>query len=190
MLITDDFDAPAPVERVWNFFDDIPEVASCLPGAELTEDLGDDKYQGVVKVKMGPVSLTFDGTAAVVERDDDAKRMVVDASGSEQKGKGTAAMKITVTLAKSGNGTIVTVSQDLQVSGAAAQYGRGMISDVSAVLLRQFADNMAERISGRARPMGVSGRSAAPARGFRLGLQAAMMALRRVLRRFFVPGVA
>lgn len=187
MLITNDFKVDAPVEQVWRFFDDIPQVAACLPGAELTDELGEGKYQGQVHVRMGPVALSFDGTASITERDDAAKRIVVDASGSERKGKGTAAMRVTATLAGSGTGTTVDVEQDLQVSGAAAQYGRGMISDVSAVLMRQFADNMAARMAGGER--GGQHAGAAPARGFSLGFQAALMALKRVFRRFFVPGV-
>jgi hypothetical protein len=185
MLIKNDFEVAAPVEQVWRAFDDIPRVAACLPGAELTKDLGDDKYEGGVHVKMGPVSLKFDGTAAIVERDDAAKKIVVDASGAEQRGKGNASMVVTATLSRSSGGTKVAVAQDLQVSGAAAQYGRGMISDVSAVLMRQFADNLAADLGGAP----TTQRQAAPARGLSLGLQAAVLALRRVFRRFFVPGV-
>ena len=185
MLIKNDFAVAAPVDQVWRVFDDIPRVASCLPGAELTKDLGDDKYEGVVHVKMGPVSLKFGGTAAIVERDEAAKKVVVDANGAEQRGKGTAAMLVTATLSRSGSGTKVFVAQDLQVSGAAAQYGRGMIADVSAVLMRQFADNLAADLGGAP----ASHRQAAPARGLSLGFQAALLALRRVFRRFFVPGV-
>jgi carbon monoxide dehydrogenase subunit G len=190
MLIKNDFEVAAPVEKVWRFFDDIPRVAACLPGAELTDDLGDDKYKGLVSIKMGPVSLRFAGTADIVERDETGKRVVIDASGAEQRGKGNAKMLITATLVRSGTGTKVNVAQDLQISGAAAQYGRGMISDVSAVLMRDFAANMQDGI-GRADRGESPGahRTAAPAGGFRLGLQAALMALTRVFRRFFVPGV-
>ena len=187
MLIKNEFQVTAPVDKVWRFFGDIPQVAACLPGTELTKDLGDDKYEGRVAVRMGPVRLQFAGKADVTERDETAKRMVVNASGAEEKGRGQANMVVTATLAPAGRGTKVSVTQDLQLAGAAAQYGRGMISDVSAVLMRDFAVNLADRIDRAERGEAVTGPAAAPASGFTLGMRAALMALRRVFRRFFVP---
>jgi uncharacterized protein len=191
MLIKNEFEVAEPVETVWRFFDNIPQVAACLPGAELTEDLGDDRYKGKVAVRMGPVRLQFAGTADITERDEAAKRVVVHASGADEKGRGQANMVITATLARSSRGTTkVGVVQDLQLSGAAAQYGRGMISDVSAVLMRDFAANMQgriERINLGESAEQVAATTAAPARGFSLGLRAAVMALQRVFRRFFLP---
>ena len=146
MLIKNEFEVAEPVEKVWQFFDNIPQVAACLPGAELTEDLGDDKYKGTVAVRMGPVRLQFAGTADITERDEAAKRVVVHAAGADEKGRGQASMVVTATLVKAGRGTKVGVSQDLQLSGAAAQYGRGMIGDVTAVLMRDFSANMQDRI--------------------------------------------
>src|SRR5205085_10166638 len=146
MLIKNEFEVAEPVEKVWQFFDNIPQVAACLPGAELTEDLGDDKYKGTVAVRMGPVRLQFAGTADITERDEAARRVVVHASGAEERGRGQASMVVTATLARAGRGTKVGVTQDLQLSGAAAQYGRGMISDVTAVLMRDFSANMQDRI--------------------------------------------
>lgn len=187
MLIRNQFEVAQPVDKVWQFFDDVPQVAACLPGAELTEDLGEERYQGRVSVRMGPVSLRFGGTATITERDDAAKRIVVDAAGSEEKGRGEASMTITATLVRSGSGTRVDVDQDLQISGAAAQYGRGMIADVTSVLMRDFAVNLQDGIARAERGEGPAARHAAPARGFRIGLQAALMALKRVFRRFFLP---
>jgi len=146
MLITNDFEVAQPVDKVWRFFDDIPQVAACLPGAELTEDLGGEKYKGRVAVRMGPVRLQFGGTAEITERDEAAKRIVVNAAGAEEKGRGQASMVVTATLSRAGQGTKVAVAQDLQLSGAAAQYGRGMISDVTSVLMRDFSANMQDRI--------------------------------------------
>src|SRR5215831_14356038 len=131
MLIKNEFEVAEPVEKVWRFFDDIPQVAACLPGAELTEDLGGDKYRGKVAVRMGPVRLQFAGTADITARDEQAKRIVVNASGAEERGRGQASMVVTAQLTPAGRGTKVRVTQDLQLAGAAAQYGRGMISDVS-----------------------------------------------------------
>ncbi len=147
MLIRNDFEVAEPVEKVWQFFQDIPQVAACLPGAELTDDLGGEKYKGRVAVRMGPVRLQFAGTADITERDEAARRVVVHAAGAEEKGRGQASMVVTATLTRSGRGTKVGVTQDLQLSGAAAQYGRGMISDVTAVLMRDFSANLQNRIA-------------------------------------------
>jgi hypothetical protein len=188
MLITNAFEVTEPTEKVWSFFDDISQVASCLPGAELTEDLGDDRYRGKVAVRMGPVKLQFAGIAEVTERDDADKRIVVDANGADEKGRGQAAMLVTAKLTSTARGTKVDVSQDLQLSGAAAQYGRGMISDVTAILMRDFATNMEARISALERGVATEHlATAAPASGFRIGLRAAWLALKRVGRRFFLP---
>jgi len=191
MLITNEFEVAEPVDQVWQFFQNIPQVAACLPGAQLTEDLGDDKYKGTVAVRMGPVRLQFAGIADITERDEAAKRLVVQASGADEKGRGQANMVVTATLARTNRGTTkVDVVQDLQLAGAAAQYGRGMISDVSAILMRDFATNMQgriERINLGESPEQIAATSAAPARGFTLGLRAAMLALTRVFRRFFLP---
>jgi carbon monoxide dehydrogenase subunit G len=186
MLIKNNFEVAAPVDKVWRFFEDIPQVAACLPGTELTDNLGDDRYKGRVAVRMGPIRLQFAGEADITERNEAAKRVVVNASGAEEKGRGQASMVVTALLAQAGRGTKVSVTQDLQLSGAAAQYGRGMISDVSAVLMRDFSVNLANRIDRAER--GLAGEPAAtPASGFTLGARAALMALRRVFRRFFVP---
>ncbi len=187
MLIKNAFEVAQPVEKVWEFFGNIPQVAACLPGAELTEDLGGDKYAGRVAVRMGPVRLQFAGNAEITERDEAAKRLVVHASGAEEKGRGQASMDVSAMLSRAGQGTKVDVAQDLQLAGAAAQYGRGMISDVSSVLMRDFAVNLQNQIARAERGEALTPGAAAPARGFTLGLRAALMALNRVFRRFFAP---
>ena len=138
---------------------------------------------------MGPVKLQFAGTAEIKERDDAAKRIVVDAAGADEKGRGQAAMLVTAQLAPSRGGHQGrTSTQDLQLSGAAAQYGRGMISDVTAVLMRDFADNMQPASTAstagcrRTRSARRRRRAASPS-----ALRAMWMALGRVLRRFFLP---
>jgi uncharacterized protein len=190
MLIKNDFEVAEPVEKVWQFFGNIPQVATCLPGAELTEDLGGEKYKGKVAIRMGPVRLQFAGTADITERDEAARRVVVQAAGADEKGRGQASMTVTATLTKSGRGTHVDVTQDLQLAGAAAQYGRGMISDVSSVLMHDFAVNMQDRISRIERGESaeqIASATASPASGLTLGMRAALMALARVFRRFFLP---
>lgn len=190
MIITSDFEVAEPVEKVWRFFDNIPQVASCLPGAELTRDLGDDKYEGKVAIRMGPVRMQFNGTADIVERDDAAKKIVVNAAGADEKGRGQAAMTVSAILSPKGRATLVAVTQDLQLSGAAAQYGRGMISDVSAILMRDFSRSMQDRIERLERGESAEQIAAAgtrSAQGFTIALRAARMALMRVFARFFLP---
>ena len=187
MLINNDFEVAEPVAKVWEFFGDIPRVAACLPGATLTENLGDDKYGGQVAIRMGPVRLQFAGTAEITERDEAAKRIVVNATGADERGRGQASMVVTATLSQAGSGTKVAVSQDLQLAGAAAQYGRGMISDVTAVLMRDFSANLASQIAAAERGESAAQAAAAPAGGLAIGLRAALMALGRVYRRFFRP---
>jgi carbon monoxide dehydrogenase subunit G len=188
MLVSNEFEVSQPVDKVWEFFQDVPGVAACLPGAQLTDDLGDEHYAGQVHLRMGPVKLEFAGKAHVAERDQDAKRLVLDASGSDQKGRGNVEMKVTARLTEgSGGGTKVAVDQDLQISGAAAQYGRGMITDVSSVLMKQFANNMQARITGVERGESVDAIGAGDASGFGIALRAAQLALVRVFRRFFLP---
>lgn len=188
MLIKNAFEVAVPVDRVWRFFDDIPGVAACLPGTELSDQVGPDEYTGTVGIRMGPVKLEFDGKAKILERDDAARRIVVDAAGADRKGRGNAAMLVTAGLLPTGRGTKVDVGMDLQLSGAAAQYGRGMVSDVTAVLMRDFAANMQTRIAAIEQgisPDQIAG--AAPASGFAVFLAAVRMALGRVFRRFFLP---
>jgi uncharacterized protein len=181
MLITSDFEVALPVAAVWEFFGDIPRVAACLPGAELTETKGDDSYEGRVSIRMGPVRLRFAGVADITARDDAAHRIVVRASGADERGRGQAEMTVTATLTPARAGTKVEVQQDLQLSGAAAQYGRGMIADVSSVLMRDFAAAMRRQIEGG------SSAAAAPAQGLTIALRATVLALTRVFRRFFLP---
>lgn len=191
MIINNEFEVAQPVDKVWRFFDNIPQVAACLPGAELTKELGDDKYEGRVAIRMGPVRMRFTGTADIVERDNAKKHIVVNAAGADEKGRGQAAMVVGATLSAKGQSTRVAVTQDLQLSGAAAQYGRGMISDVSAILMRDFSANMRSRIERLERGESLESISAASAGGSASGLgiavRAAQLALTRVFRRFFLP---
>lgn len=189
MLIDNEFEVAAPVDRVWAYLLDVPNLVPCLPGAELVGDDGDGTYQGKVTTRLGPVRLNFSGTAKIIEADESAHRMVLEASGSEDQGKGTAEMTVTATLRAAGRGTRVHVAQDLTVSGAAAQFGRGMISDVTSVLMNSFAECLQYNIDnqGRGGTTATAVRAAAPASGLAIGLRAAVMALKRVFARFFLP---
>lgn len=188
MLIESSIQVPQPVDRVWEFCQDIPQVVACLPGADLSEETGPDQYAGTVAINMGPVSMRFAGKADVVTRDEANKTIVIDAAGSDQKGRGEAHLGLTVRLASEQTGTRMDVTQDLQLSGAAAQYGRGMISDVTRVLMGDFAKNMQTRLDAFERGVSVDEiEGTQSASGLLIGLRAMWMALKRVARRFFLP---
>jgi|SRR4051794_5700561 len=188
MLLKFTFEVPHPVDAVWQFFEDIPQVAACLPGAELTEVVDEDDYRGRVGVSLGPVKLRFNGIAHLTERDAAARRLVLDAQGADEKGRGQASLQVVAQLTATSGGTRVSLDQDLDLSGAAAQYGRGMIADVTSTLMGQFAANMQRRIEAKERgedPDAVA--NVTQVGGLALGAQAAKLALMRVFRRFFLP---
>jgi carbon monoxide dehydrogenase subunit G len=185
VLINSDFEVPAPVDKVWDYLLDVPRMAPNLPGTELTDVIDEDNYKGRVTIKMGPVSMRFAGDVEIVERDEAARRAVINAAGADERGRGQASMVLTATLAKAGSGTKVRIAQDLQVSGAAAQYGRGMITDVTNVLVAQFSRNAAEDIPRWLRGEDRAAGGAASASGVSIGITAAITALKRVFWRFF-----
>ncbi|MEU5841351.1 SRPBCC family protein [Rhodococcus sp. NPDC047139] len=136
---------PAPVDEVWTALLNPEKVAPCMPGATLTGVDG-DKFTGTVKVKLGPVALTFKGTGVYVEKDENARRAVIEADAKDTRGNGTVAATITVTLSGDGNRTDGTVKTDMKITGKPAQFGRGMISDVGGKILEQFADCLSKKL--------------------------------------------
>lgn len=188
MLIKNSIEVDQPIDKVWEFCQDVPQVAACLPGAELTEEVAPDQYEGNVAISMGPVKMQFTGSAEVTERDQESKTLVIDAAGSDLKGQGQANLGLTVKLVSTATGTRLDVEQDIQLSGAAAQYGRGMIGDVSQVLMSDFATNMQARLDAFEKGVAPDQvQRARSASGLMIGIQAAWMALKRVARRFFLP---
>jgi carbon monoxide dehydrogenase subunit G len=145
MELTNTFDVSVPVETAWKILTDVERIAPCLPGAQLQEIEGDE-YRGVVKVKVGPITAQYKGKAIFVERDDVAHRAVLEASGRDTRGQGNASATITALLEPAGGGTHVTVTTDLTVTGKVAQFGRGVLADVSAKLLSQFVDNLEQTV--------------------------------------------
>lgn len=187
MLIKSEFDVTEPPDKVWEFFNNIPLVAACLPGADISEHLGDDRYGGTVVIGVGPVKLNFAGEANVKERDEVNRRIVVDATGADVKGRGQAALLLNAVVVPSDAGTTVHVDQNLQLSGPAAQYGRGLVQDVTAVLLDDFASNMKQQLEALEKGVAFEPGAASSASGIAIGLRALRMALVRVFRRFFLP---
>jgi carbon monoxide dehydrogenase subunit G len=187
MLIKSEFDVAESPDKVWEFFNDIPLVASCLPGADISEQVGEDQYVGTVVIKAGPVKLDFAGEANIKERDDAARRIVVEASGADIKGRGQAALLVNAVVTPSGSGSKVQVDQELHLSGAAAQYGRGLVQDLTAVLLDDFAANMRLQLEALETGVAVDASARSSTSGTAIALRALRMALARVFRRFFLP---
>jgi len=135
------FEVPLSPDAAWNLLLDVRRIAPCMPGAELTEVLDERSFKGRVAVRLGPVALSFAGTARFEEVDAQARRAKVKAQGTDQKGRGGANAVVTFTMSPSGAGTRVDIATDLNLSGSVAQYGRGagMIQAVAAELIGQFA---------------------------------------------------
>ena len=146
MELTNDFEVLAPIERVWAIFNDIERITPCLPGAQLLEVEGDE-FRGVVKVKVGPITAQYQGMAVFVERDAAAHRVVIRGEGRDTRGSGNASADITAQLQATEGGTRVTVGTDLKVTGKVAQFGRGVMADVSKKLMGQFAENLSDLIA-------------------------------------------
>jgi uncharacterized protein len=159
MELNHEFTVAAPIGRAWAVLTDIEEIAPCMPGAELTEVDG-DTYHGLVKIKVGPITAQYQGTALLTEKDEAAHRVVLKASGRDARGQGNAAALVTATMAEQGDGTLVSIITDLTISGRVAQFGRGVMHDVSAKLLQQFVDNLEADVLGK--PIGGAD-AAAPA---------------------------
>jgi uncharacterized protein len=145
MRLDHSFTVPVPVDEAWKVLLDLPMVAPCLPGATLSEYDG-ETFTGTVKVKLGPITLEYKGMGRFVERDEAAHRAVIEASGRDSRSPGTARATITTTLTRDGDATRVEVATDLTVTGRPAQFGRGMLNDVGARLIGDFADCLAERL--------------------------------------------
>ena len=139
MKLDHDFRVDAELDTAWQVLLDLERIAPCMPGAQLQEVEGDE-YRGTVKVKVGPITAQYKGVARVVESDEGAHRVVIQAEGRDTRGQGNASATITATLAGDGDGTRVRVDTDLNVTGKVAQFGRGVMADISTKLLGQFVD--------------------------------------------------
>jgi len=141
MEIADSFRVSTAIHDTWKVLLDIEGIAPCLPGAQLQEIDGDE-YRGIVKVKVGPITAQYKGTAKLAEVDETNHRIVIDASGRDTRGQGNAKASITVTMVPEGAGTKVDVVTDLSITGKVAQFGRGVLGDVSSKLMGQFVENL------------------------------------------------
>ncbi|WP_345263010.1 SRPBCC family protein [Nocardioides nanhaiensis] len=151
--LTHRFTVPTPVETTWAHFNDIASVAECFPGATVSGVEG-DTFSGSVKVKLGPIALVYNGSGTFVEKDESAHRFLVDAKGKDKRGNGTAGAKVTLTMdSTSDGGTDVEVVTDLAITGKPAQFGRGVMQDVSDKLLGQFVACLEKRLTADPEPV-------------------------------------
>jgi len=146
LQLTHSFTVPGSRTDAWEAFSDVASVAECFPGAAVTRAEGDE-FEGTCKVKLGPIALVYSGSGRFVERDETAGRFVIDANGKDKRGNGTAGANVTATLTPDGAGTRVEVVTDLQITGKPAQFGRGVIQDVSDKLLQQFVTCLESRLT-------------------------------------------
>ncbi|KRE50904.1 hypothetical protein ASG92_26340 [Arthrobacter sp. Soil736] len=131
------FVVPSSLDNTWHAFNQLEDIAPCFPGATLTSVSG-DQFTGTVKVKLGPIAMVYTGTGEFLERNQDSHTVVISATGKDKRGNGTAGATVTAVLTPDGDGTSVDVTTDMTVTGKPAQFGRGVIQDISDKLLAQF----------------------------------------------------
>jgi uncharacterized protein len=153
MKLENEFTVPAPVEQAWEVLLDVERVAPCLPGASIEGSEGDE-HTGTMTIKIGPITTRYTGTVRIEEADEAARRAVMRAQARDSRGQGTAAATITSSMEAVEGGTRVHVETDMRVTGPAAQFGRGVMQDVSAKLMGRFADCLAAEMGGAAPPAG------------------------------------
>jgi carbon monoxide dehydrogenase subunit G len=149
--LNNEFRVAVPTAKTWEFLTDVERVAPCLPGATLLSVDGDE-FTGAVKVKVGPITVSYKGEAAFQEKDAAAQRMVLKANGKETRGNGNAAALVTAQLKDEGDATSVVITTDLTISGKAAQFGRGVLADVATNLIGQFAKRLEAELLGGSTP--------------------------------------
>ncbi|WP_431677214.1 SRPBCC family protein [Kitasatospora sp. KL5] len=162
MEFTNEFRVSLPVEAAWDLFTDVERIAPCMPGAQLTEVEG-DRFHGTVKVRVGAVTVQYRGTAAFDERDEASRTVRLTASGRDAHGQGNADAHITARLAPDGDGTRVTVETRLSITGKVAQFGKGVMTDISRKLLDQFAACLEEQLAAEHESGGEAVPAAQPA---------------------------
>lgn len=151
-----------PVNEVYDAFLDIERIAGCMPGSTLIGESSPGTYEGEVKVKVGPMSVAYTGTFTILEADEEARRLTLRAKGREKRGAGNADAHIVATLAESGGGTRVDIDTDLSIRGKVAQFGRGVIGDVTESIMQTFAGNVEQMLSAGGAPTPAAPTPAAP----------------------------
>lgn len=148
MKIDNEFTVSAPIQQAWDTMLNLERIAPCLPGAAIQEEKDEGEYDGTMKVKIGPITANYKGTVKFEEVDEDNHRAVLQATGRDARGQGTASATIVSTLQEEGDGTKVSVETDMKLTGRAAQFGRGIAQDVATKMLDQFASCLEAEITG------------------------------------------
>ena len=149
MKLENEFRVSVPIDRAWEVLTDIPLITPCLPGASLTGEEGDE-YSGKVKIKVGPVRSVYSGTALFVERNEETRHIEISAKGRDSRGSGNASAVITADMTEDGDGTKVSIKTDLKISGKVAQFGQGVMAEVSGKLIDQFVECIEQQLLGDA----------------------------------------
>jgi carbon monoxide dehydrogenase subunit G len=184
MRLENSFEVPAPPEQAWELLLDVPRVVPCMPGAELTETVDDSNWKANIGVKLGPVSLKFATDVNRKEVDEAGRKVTLSANGREVRGRGAARATVESSLAATNGGTRVDIVTDLSLSGPAAQYGRGMVGDVTSQLVGRFADCLKKQLEATpSEAQAAVAESAKPVSGLRLGIAAFFRAIARFFRR-------
>jgi carbon monoxide dehydrogenase subunit G len=205
--IENTFQVSAPPEQAWDLLMDVPRVIPCMPGAELTETVDESTWKATVKVKLGPIALTFNSDVRRVEADEQERHATLQAIANEARGRGSADATIQSWLTPLDGGTKVDIVTDLTLVGSVAQYGRGIVPDVASQLVSRFATCLEQQLAAEPEPSGVGGGPSAegaepdpeaktkvqplppaPAKavaGFRLGVRALASAFGRLVKRPF-----
>jgi carbon monoxide dehydrogenase subunit G len=163
MRFENHFDVDSPIDSVWDAVLDVERVAPTVPGAQVLERTGDDAYKVAIKVRVGPMSMTYRGEVEIAERDDEAHRAVMKARAKESRGQGTADADVTMQLRGENGRTSATVTTEVELSGKAATMGQGVLQDVAGRLVQTFARNLATMLEGgEVAPAATTGAAAAP----------------------------
>ena len=184
MKLENSFEVPAPPEQAWALLMDVPRIIPCMPGAKLDETIDDAHWKATMAVKLGPISLSFITDVAREEEDVSARRAKLSAKAREARGRGNAQATIESSLTPQNGGTRVDIVTDLQLAGAVAQYGRGLVEDVSSQLVTKFADCLKTQLAASPEEAAAAVEAQSrPVGGLRLGLGALWRSLGRIFRR-------
>ena len=184
MRLENSFEVPAPPEQAWALLMDVPRIIPCMPGATLDEAVDDEHWKATMAVKLGPISLSFKTDVAREEADVAARRAKLSAKAREARGRGNASATIESSLTPQNGGTQVDIVTDLQLAGAVAQYGRGLVADVSSQLVGQFADCLKKQLAASPEEAAAAVEAQSrPVGGLRLGLAALWRSFARLFRR-------
>jgi carbon monoxide dehydrogenase subunit G len=162
MKINNEFTVEASIQQAWDTMLNLERIAPCLPGAAIQEEKDEGEYDGTMKVKIGPITANYKGTVKFEEVDEDNHRAVLQATGRDARGQGTASATIVSTLQEEGDATKVSVETDMKLTGRAAQFGRGIAQDVATKMLDQFASCLEEEITGGTAEGAAAGATAEP----------------------------